>query len=135
LPLAFFLFVRYYIFMGTKKYLLFVYGTLKSNHKANYLLNSCQFLGLAKTCPEYSLYSLGNYPALIEDPEGMSITGEIYEINDYVKEDLDVYEGVKYGLYEFAEVKIEKPDLSPDKIYTYLFLGNLENANKIPSWP
>lgn len=120
--------------MGTQKYLLFVYGTLKSNHKANYLLNSSQFVGLAKTYPEYSLYSLGSYPALIEDPEGMSITGEIYEISDNVKEDLDVYEGVKYGLYEFAEVKIENPDLGPDKIYTYLFLGNLENAIKIPSW-
>ena len=120
--------------MDAKKYLLFVYGTLKSNQKANYLLNSCQFIGKAKTTTDYSLYDCGSYPALVEEKNGASVAGEIYQISESVKENLDVYEGVKFGLYEFAPVKIADQLTYSDKVYTYLFLGNLENTNKITCW-
>lgn len=72
-------------------YKIFVYGTLKRNHRANHLLKNGTFLGEARTTPKYVLYSLGPYPIMTAGE--MAVKGEIWEVNIKTLAALDRYEG------------------------------------------
>lgn len=61
---------------------VFVYGSLRigfGNH-SNFLGNS-DFIGKAKTLPQYSIFSLGPFPGVIKNGE-TSIQGEIYSVTE-----------------------------------------------------
>jgi len=116
----------------TKYYNLFVYGTLKKQERAHCLLENSAFVCEADTEPFYEMYSCGSYPAIIESTNGNKIHGEIYLINQKTKEELDSYEGVSYGLYEFKILKIKN---FPEDVYGYVFSGSVENWEKIMAWP
>lgn len=71
-----------------------VYGTLKrGNGNYNYLLKGkSKFLGQFKTNPQFTMYSLGGFPAVV--PKGnTSITVEVFEVDDHVKASVDSLEG------------------------------------------
>jgi gamma-glutamylcyclotransferase (GGCT)/AIG2-like uncharacterized protein YtfP len=64
------------------KHLIFVYGTLKRGGSNHSLLAGQKFFAAAQTKPLYKLYSLGNFPAMVETPQdGRSIEGEIWEVD------------------------------------------------------
>jgi gamma-glutamylcyclotransferase (GGCT)/AIG2-like uncharacterized protein YtfP len=60
---------------------VFVYGTLlrgESNH-ANWL-SAARFVGADRTAPCFTLFSLGEYPALVHGGE-QSVPGEVFEVS------------------------------------------------------
>jgi gamma-glutamylcyclotransferase (GGCT)/AIG2-like uncharacterized protein YtfP len=65
---------------------------LKRGHPNNYVLQNAEYLSTGKTKPKYSLYDLGDYPAAIAGGQ-TSISGEIYEIDQDILEELDYLEG------------------------------------------
>lgn len=99
--------------------LLFVYGTLKSGFSRNHAVREQRYLGTAKTKPEYGMYALSGYPALLNKKlaeisnveANNSIYGEIYEINEECLENLDKIEGVDTGLFERKIIEIEQYNL------------------------
>lgn len=60
---------------------VFVYGTLKSGHGNNYLLEDCIRLGLFMTLQPFRMHNVG-FPVTFYEPKGASVLGELYEIPD-----------------------------------------------------
>ena len=82
---------------------VFVYGTLMKDLGNSFFLQNEVFLGYGETKPEYTLYDLGHFPAMVEEGE-TSVKGEIYEVDPRTVEWLDKLEGVADGLYERKEI-------------------------------
>ena len=79
--------------MSKRKTKVFCYGSLKrgfGNHP--YHLGKADYLGVAVTLPQYSLFSLGSYPGVINGGV-TAIEGELYEVNDEELSSLDRLEG------------------------------------------
>jgi len=73
--------------------LVAVYGTLRKNHYNNYLLRNQAYVGLHRTTPEYTMYSLGGFPAVTLNGEN-EIVLEIFQVNDNeTLKNLDSLEG------------------------------------------
>lgn len=89
---------------------IFVYGTLKSGHSRNSLLQGQRYLGTALTTPDYRMYRYSSFPALIEATtpgSGVCILGEVYEVDDSCLVQLDDVEGVKYGLFYRGNLSLQ----------------------------
>jgi gamma-glutamylcyclotransferase (GGCT)/AIG2-like uncharacterized protein YtfP len=81
---------------GSKRSLLFVYGSLKRDQPNHQVLGpSAVYLGEARTRDEYRLLDLGEYPALAGGGTA-SITGELFAVSDEMFEVLDGFEGGEY---------------------------------------
>ncbi|ANU35287.1 gamma-glutamylcyclotransferase family protein [Vibrio scophthalmi] len=74
------------------QHLVFVYGTLRENESNHHFVGQGQFLGHHETLPEYTLYDLGAYPAVVEGHQ--VIFGEVYLVNDAMLAELDKLEDV-----------------------------------------
>ena len=87
---------------------IFVYGTLMTGFKNNYLLSNCQLLGFGETKEKFGLYSskCGNFPFVIESIKNETIKGELYKMDEYTLEQLDILEGYP-NLYIRKEVIIK----------------------------
>lgn len=72
-------------------HLIFVYGTLMSGQRANYMLAEADYLGKFRL-PDYGMYNLGRYPGIRPLPGGC-VWGEVYRVNDTCLERMDEYEG------------------------------------------
>lgn len=97
---------------------LFVYGTLKSGHPNNYLLNSQRYLGVAKTQPKYQMYRYSSYPALIKSSDAnFGILGELYEVHDNCFNFLDEFEGTSSGLFKRDFIELDNFNLSFLPVY------------------
>ena len=70
---------------------VFVYGTLKSGFWNHYLLDGCEFLGVAATAPTYKMIEI-DFPVVMPDPEGKPLAGEIYAVDDETLARLDQLE-------------------------------------------
>jgi gamma-glutamylcyclotransferase (GGCT)/AIG2-like uncharacterized protein YtfP len=100
---------------------IFVYGTLKRGLSNSHFMAGQTFVGEAQTQPVYRLVDLGEYPGMIPvESEGLSIKGEIWEVDELCKAALDVLEGVAEGMYELVPAKLLPPydDLG---VTTYLY--------------
>ena len=71
---------------------VFVYGTLKTGHGNNRLLEDATFVSTGYTNPVYSLYDLGPFPAVKRNGTGI-IYGELYEVTQEEMNSLDWLEG------------------------------------------
>lgn len=100
---------------------VFVYGTLKrglSNHR--YLAGQ-KFLGEASTAPLYRMVDCGGYPGMFAVEEGgLSILGEVWEVDDACRQQLDILEDVALGLYSLDPVPLLEP-FSQEDIRTYIY--------------
>jgi len=85
-----------------KKYLVFVYGTLKKGYGNNYLLKNSKFVGMGFTKNKYFMQREGiAFPYALpsdyfkEIPEHYKghILGEVYEVDERTLERLDMLEG------------------------------------------
>ena len=74
------------------KHPIFVYGTLKKGEGNHFLLNGSDYICATQTSGKFTLLDLGSYPAVIISPKNYFISGEIYEIDDYVLAQLDQLE-------------------------------------------
>ena len=72
------------------------YGSLKRGFSNNILLQQegVTFLGEDKTAPEFTMYSLGGFPAVKREGD-TPIAIEVFEVTEEVKEDIDSLEGYR----------------------------------------
>jgi gamma-glutamylcyclotransferase (GGCT)/AIG2-like uncharacterized protein YtfP len=89
--------------------IVFVYGSLKRGWALHHLLQSSQFLGTAMTQPLYRLFDLGHYPGLVDWPSGLSINGELYQVDADCLASLDDAEGVSEGYYARRDIQLLHP--------------------------
>lgn len=102
--------------------LLFLYGTLKRGGSNHGYLRGQRFVGEARTEAGYRLYDLGGYPGLVAaDRDGLSITGEIWEVDTEGLARLDELEDIEGGEYCREAVTLLAPyqDLEVE-VYRYL---------------
>ena len=100
---------------------IFVYGTLKrglSNHR---YLSGQRFLGEARTAPVYRMVDCGGYPGMFPvDKDGLPIMGEVWEVDEACRRELDLLEDVVVGLYTLEPVKLMAPFEECD-VHTYIY--------------
>lgn len=75
---------------GTRR--VFVYGTLMRGERLDHFLASSVFLGHAISKPQWTLVTLGAFPAILESGS-TAIWGEVYAVDDETLERLDRVEG------------------------------------------
>jgi len=109
---------------------IFVYGTLRMGQCRNHVLSDSEYLGGARTKPEFTMWDLGPYPA-VTNFGADSIAGEVYEVDERTLAELDRIEGHP-RLYRRTD--IELADGQP--VQTYLYAceqGTLAYSNRVPS--
>ena len=101
---------------------IFVYGTLKRGLSNHSYLAGQRFVTKARTQPEYRLFDLGGYPGMVREKEdGLSIEGEIWEVDDRCLNRLDRLEDVEGGEYERTLIALATP-LEHEQIEGYIYL-------------
>lgn len=90
---------------------LFVYGTLKKDGQAHYMLEKFNptFLGEIKTHSRYHLFDQGYFPGMVEDDSHAStgVVGELFEVPNECLRVTDRYECVAEGLFRRANIELE----------------------------
>jgi gamma-glutamylcyclotransferase (GGCT)/AIG2-like uncharacterized protein YtfP len=97
--------------------IVFVYGSLKRGYALHKVLSGATYLGAATTLPLYRLYDCGDYPGMVHHADnGVSIHGELYDVDAACLQRLDEVEGVAEGLYsrEPVELRAPLPDSNAD---------------------
>ncbi|MFM7923584.1 MAG: gamma-glutamylcyclotransferase [Planctomycetaceae bacterium] len=113
--------------------IVFVYGSLKRGRALHHLLQSARFLGTASTSPLYRLFDLGHYPGLVEWPAGLSIAGELYEVDSHCLSRLDDAEGVAEGYYARRDIQLLSPAPAAQ---AWFWLGAVKDCPDCGScWP
>ena len=108
---------------------LFIYGSLKRGHSRSSLLDDQHFLGERKTSPKYRLFKCSSFPALVEASRadvtlpGISIEGELRQVDDSCLAMLDVTEGVGSGLFERRQIELLDYDGEAE---AYFWLSSVE---------
>lgn len=107
---------------------IFVYGTLKrglSNHR---WIAGQQFITEARTAPVYRMYDCGGFPGMVlVEQDGVSIVGEIWEVDEAGRRKLDVLEDVEGGEYALEPVKLAAEEgsrngmIHPMSTFTYIY--------------
>jgi len=115
--------------------LVFVYGSLKRGYKLHYLLESQLSLGNAVTQPLYRLFDLGSYPGLIEWPEGLTIHGEVYQVDADCLAQLDEVEGVVEMLYARRRIFLQT-SIEGKQIHAWFWLSSVQGLRDCgTAWP
>lgn len=101
---------------------IFIYGTLKRGDcNASYMAGQ-DFIGKACTEPRYRMVDGGGYPGMFPvDENGVSICGEVWDVDESCRARLDVLEDVAGGEYEVAKVSLLAP-FDGQEVITYIFL-------------
>jgi len=97
---------------------IFVYGTLKRGFCRAHALRDQRFLGLARTAPRYRLYDVGDYPAMVDDQVGVSVEGELWEVDEEGLRAIDTIEGVP-AWFQRKPVVLEHPADTGAEAYFY----------------
>jgi gamma-glutamylcyclotransferase (GGCT)/AIG2-like uncharacterized protein YtfP len=111
---------------------LFIYGTLKRGCYNHFYMSGQQFIGEAHTAPNYRLYNLGGVPGMVSAAEGLSIEGEVWEIDEACRTRLDVLEGVDEGEYVLEPVPLLTP-FDGEVIQGYRYLRSVEGCREVGS--
>lgn len=90
---------------------ILVYGTLKSGHRNNPLLDGQNFIQKATTKPKYNLYDNGSFPMMTKSENGHLVRGEVWQITDACLRRLDQLEGAPH-MYKRETVELEDFDKS-----------------------
>ena len=106
---------------------LFVYGTLKRGQPRHRFLSGQNFIAAARTSPHYRLYHLGDYPGLVERVDGVSIEGELWDVDDACLTRLDRFEGCDVGLYRRGSIQLARPHDEVSAM-TYFYLKDIEGC-------
>jgi gamma-glutamylaminecyclotransferase len=106
---------------------LFVYGTLKRGEPRHRFLAGQTFIAVASTRPLYRLYNLGEYPGLVPSPVGLSVQGELWDVDEACLKHLDQVEGCDLGLYRRGQVEMAPPHDALSTV-TYLYQRSIAGA-------
>jgi len=102
------------------KQCIFVYGTLKRGLSNSHYLRGQTFVSEARTQPIYRLVNCGGYPGMYPSESGVSVLGEIWEVDEEARKQLDILEDVAVGLYELVPVELLTPT-DQSEVWTYLY--------------
>jgi gamma-glutamylcyclotransferase (GGCT)/AIG2-like uncharacterized protein YtfP len=115
--------------------LLFCYGTLKQGGRLNKYLteNGAEFKGQAQTGPAFRLYKVNWFPGMVEDPTGLGVNGEVFEIPFTILPLLDKIEAVDTGLFRRQEITLADGRVAS----TYLFNEDVTGLEEVANgtWP
>lgn len=101
---------------------IFIYGTLKRGDCNARYMEGQNFIGEASTEPIYRMVDGGGYPGMFPvDENGVSIRGEVWDVNESCRARLDVLEEVASGEYEVALVRLLAP-FDEQEVITYIYL-------------
>jgi gamma-glutamylcyclotransferase (GGCT)/AIG2-like uncharacterized protein YtfP len=105
---------------------IFVYGTLKRGLSNHGWMAGQQFIAEARTEPVYRMYDFGGFPGMVPmAQDGVSILGEIWEVDESGRKKLDILEDVEGGEYTLELVRLADADPGTggeeEPIYTYLY--------------
>lgn len=89
--------------------LIFVYGTLKRGGTNHGWMVGQRFVAEAATEPLYRLYALDGYPGMVSSSDGISIRGELWEVDDAGLARLDLLEDTDGGEYIRERVPMLPP--------------------------
>jgi gamma-glutamylcyclotransferase (GGCT)/AIG2-like uncharacterized protein YtfP len=120
--------------MDQQNLCVFVYGTLKRGYQRHPSISQQLFLGEACTVPRFRLYDLGEYPGMIGDTSGASISGELFAVSEECLGRLDEIECVNQGLYSRQPVEL-LPPWNERKALTYIYEQSVTGCREIPVWP
>ena len=105
---------------------LFLYGTLKRGLSNHGYMTGQRFLGEARTAPLYRMVNCGGYPGLfVVERNGVSVRGEVWEVDDECRAELDVLEDVAHGLYALERVRLLAP-FDGEEVRTYVYRWPVE---------
>jgi len=106
---------------------VFVYGSLRKGGRLHGALVGCEFITTCRTKPEYSLRSLGAFPALCPGGD-TAVLGEVYEVSELIKQRLDQIEG-------HPRLYVRTPIVVGDdiEVEAYLFHHNVKDEDLIAS--
>jgi gamma-glutamylcyclotransferase (GGCT)/AIG2-like uncharacterized protein YtfP len=117
--------------------LVFVYGTLKRGLRLNHHLAGQEFIGVTATQPFYELFNCGWYPGLVECSNGISITGEIWQVDETGLTILDEVEGSvgETPLFVRRPISLLAP-YDEEKVIAYFYVQDVSQLRRCgPSWP
>jgi gamma-glutamylaminecyclotransferase len=108
---------------------VFVYGTLKRGLSNSGWLRGQVYAGEARTEARYRLYDLGGYPGMVEEGtgDGVSIEGEVWDVDEAGLLGLDVLEGVAEGEYALVPVALQG-EWAERRVRGYVYLGAVEGC-------
>lgn len=100
---------------------IFIYGTLKRGlSNSHYMKGQC-FIGEARTEPSYRMVDAGGYPGMYRVTEnGLSIQGEVWEVDEPCRQQLEILEDVAVGLYGVEPVALLAPH-DDTQVITYIY--------------
>jgi gamma-glutamylcyclotransferase (GGCT)/AIG2-like uncharacterized protein YtfP len=100
---------------------IFVYGTLKRGLSNHHFMAGQRFVGEARTAPRYRMADCGGYPGMYAvEHQGVSVRGEVWQVDEGCRARLDVLEDVATGLYTVEPVALLAP-FDAAQVYTYLY--------------
>ncbi len=102
---------------------LFIYGTLKRGRSRAGAMNGQRFLDNAQTAPKYRMIDCGEYPGLVEADDGVSIEGELWDVDQACLDVLDELEGTSINLFRRASVELQPPREN-DQAVAYFYRGS-----------
>ncbi|MCH2210513.1 MAG: gamma-glutamylcyclotransferase [Fuerstiella sp.] len=108
---------------------LFVYGTLKRGYERHRTLSHQRFVSPAATMTPCRLFDCGHYPAMVQCSRGISVCGELYEVDSTCLQQCDVIEGVAEGLYarQLIQVVTIGDESSCSDAWTYIYRNSTVN--------
>lgn len=113
---------------------VFVYGSLKRGQSRSSLLDGQEFFGEKKTAPKYRLFRVkGSFPALVEASRpdvmlpGVSVEGELWQVEHACLMMLDRVEGVAHGLFERQKVELLDFDGEAE---AYFWAGSMDGLEE-----
>ena len=110
---------------------IFVYGTLKRGLSNHGWMAGQQFIAEARTEPVYRMYDCGGFPGMIPvEKDGVSILGEIWEVDEAGRKRLDILEDVEGGEYALEPVRLLTHEAAVDDgmapVYTYIYKRSVQ---------
>lgn len=104
---------------------VFVYGSLKHGGFNHGLMQGQRFVGPARTQPLYRLYALDSYPAMVAAEQGgLSVEGELWEVEAARMPALDRLEDVAHGMYKRERIPLLAPH-EKLQVEGYLYLRSV----------
>lgn len=110
---------------------LFVYGTLKRGYCRDHFLVGQRFLGAARTVPSYRMFDCGEYPGLTEVDHGLSIEGELWEIDEACLAALDREECLDVGLFRRGTVLLRGDHAGRAEVQCYFYDGDTSRLPEV----
>jgi gamma-glutamylcyclotransferase (GGCT)/AIG2-like uncharacterized protein YtfP len=121
--------------MPSMAHRVFVYGTLKSGFWNHYLLEGCEFFGVAATVPTYKMIENkmieNGFPVIMPDPEGKPIAGEIYTVDGETLARLDQLER-EGSSYDRKLIDVTLPLAGGERLPTkaFIYIGREDRFGK-----